>query len=141
MLKGDLRTQREDVPNNLRIVTMRRAYRILPWGIILLGAVHMVATPSRFETFNASALWFLSGGIVLLLTGSLNLLNRVYGASAPGLLWVCRTTNVGMLAFCGVGGVVTHATPAELVAVTGLMGAMTVLSWMRPRQMADSQAR
>jgi hypothetical protein len=119
---------------------MRQAYGVLPWGIILLGAVHMVATPSRFETFNASALWFFSGGIVLLLTGSLNLLNRAYGASAPGLLWVCRITNVGMLAFCGVGGVVTHGTLAELVVVPGLMGAMTVLSWMRPRQMADGQA-
>lgn len=111
---------------------MRRAYGTLAWAIILLGAIHMASTPRRFATFNASALWFFSGGMVLLLTGSLNLLNRAYGAIAPGLLWVCRATNVGMLAFSVVGGLVTHGTLAELAVVLGVMGAMTVLSWMRP---------
>jgi hypothetical protein len=97
-----------------------------------LGHGEMVATFRRFETFNASALWFFSGGIVLVLTGSVNLLNRPYAPIAPGLKWCCRATNIAIFAFTGVSGPVTHATLAELTAVLGFMGAMTLLSWMRP---------
>ena len=71
-----------------------------------------------------------------MLTGSLNLLNRAYGAIAPGLLRFCRATNVGMLAFTAIGGLVTHATPTELAVMLGLMGATTILSWMRLRALA-----
>jgi hypothetical protein len=110
---------------------VRRAYGILPWGIIALGMLHMAATPSRFETLTPSAFWFFGGGFPLLFTGALNLLNRAYGAMAPGLRWVCRATNVAILAFASVGGLVTGASAAELAVVLGLMGTLTILSWTR----------
>jgi glucose uptake protein GlcU len=110
---------------------MKRAYGILAWAIIALGIVHMIATWRRFDTFNASALWFLSGGIALVFTGSVNLLNRAYGAIAPGLLWFCRGANVVMLIVNCVGGVVTHASVSELAIVLGVMGTMTILSCTR----------
>lgn len=110
---------------------MRRAYGIMPWGIIALGVLHMAATWGRFDTFNASALWFFSGGVALIFTGSVNLLNRAYGAIAPGLRWFCRAANLGMLAFTLLGGVVTHASGSQLAIIFGLMGTVTILSWMR----------
>ena len=65
-------------------------------------------------------------------TGSINLLNNVYGAAAPGLRWFCRIANVVMLCFTALSGVITKASGAELAAVVGLFATVTLLSWMRP---------
>jgi hypothetical protein len=91
----------------------------------------MAATWRVSSTLTASALWFFSAGIAWVLTGSLNLLNRAYGANAPGLRWFCRGTNVFMLCFTALGGVVTNASALGLTIVVGLFGAVTILSWMR----------
>jgi hypothetical protein len=103
----------------------------MPWGIIALGVLHMAATWHRFDSLSASALWFFSGGVALVFTGSINLLNWAYGAIAPGLRWFCRAANIGMLGFTLLGGVVTRASGSQLAIVFGLMGAVTILSWMR----------
>ena len=110
---------------------MRRMYGILPWGMVALGVLHMAATWRVSSTLTASALWFFSAGIVWVLTGSLNLLNRAYGADAPGLGWFCRGTNVFILCFTALSGVVTNASASGLAIVVGLVGAVTILSWMR----------
>lgn len=109
---------------------MRRVYGVLPWGIIALGILHMAAT-WRNPSLTASALWFFSGGIAMVLTGALNLVNHSYGATAPGLRWLCRGTNIFMLCFSALAGVVTSAGVATLVIIVGLFGAVTILSWMR----------
>lgn len=111
---------------------MRRAYRILPWGMIALGVLHMAATGRVSSTLSPSAIWFFSGGVVAVLTGSINLLNNAYGAAAPGLRWFCRGVNVFMLCFTALSGVVTNASAAELAIVVGLFGTVTILSWMLP---------
>lgn len=110
---------------------MRRAYGILPWGMIALGVLHMAATWRYSNTLSASALWFFSAGIATLLTGSLNLLNHAYGAIAPGLRWFCRGMNLVMLCFTALSGVVTNASASTMAIVVGLFGAVTILSWMR----------
>lgn len=110
---------------------MRRAYRILPWGMIALGVLHMAATWRYSNTLTASALWFFSAGVATVLTGSVNLLNHAYGAVAPGLRWFCRGMNVVMLCFTTLSGVVTNASPSVLAIVVTLFGAVTILSWMR----------
>lgn len=113
---------------------MSRLYGILPWGIIVLGILHMAAT-WRNPTLSAAALWFFSAGIAMVLTGSLNLLSHAYGASAPGLRWFCRGNNIFMLNFTALSGVVTNAGVATMVTIVGLFGAVTVLSWVRPRSL------
>ena len=110
---------------------MRRIYGILPWGMIALGILHMAAT-WRYSALTASALWFFSAGIATVLAGSLNLLNHAYGAIAPGLRWFCRGTNVFMLGFTALSGVVTNASVAAMAIIVGLFGAFTILSWMGP---------
>ncbi len=64
---------------------MKRTYGALAYALIAPGIVHMAATPMPFAALNGSAFWFFNGGIVLLLTGAINLLNRAYGAIAPGV--------------------------------------------------------
>lgn len=110
---------------------MKHLYAIFSWGVVALGAVHMLATLLFFHTLNSAALWFFSGGIALTLTGTLNLLHRIYGHIAPGLRRVCIATNILMTIFGVLSGVVTHATIAQFALVLGLIGGATVLSISR----------
>jgi len=82
---------------------LKNVYAILSWGIVALGAVHMLATLRLHHTLNSSSLWFFSGGIALALTGTLNLLHRVYGRIALGLRRVCIGTNILMTIFGVLG--------------------------------------
>jgi len=107
---------------------MRKVYGVLGWGIIVLGMVHMASTP---RALTASAMWFFSGGIAMVLTGALNLLSRTYGGTAPGLRWFCVSTNAAMTAFALIAGAVGRASVGELIAIAGWMGATTVISFTR----------
>ena len=109
---------------------MKLLYAIASWGIVALGAVHMLAT-LRFRALNSAALWFFSGGITLVLTGTLNLLHRSYGHIAPGLRKVCIGTNIVITIFSVLAGVATHAGIAAFMLVLGLTGGATVLSLTR----------
>ena len=110
---------------------MKYLYAILGWGIVALGAVHMLATFRLNHALNSSSLWFFSGGIVLVLTGALNLLHRSYGHVAPGLKRVCVGTNIFMTIFGALSGVVSHAGIAGFTLVLGLIGGATALSLSR----------
>jgi hypothetical protein len=110
---------------------MRFLYAIVSWGIVALGAVHMLATLFIFNALTSAALWFFSGGIAMVLTGALNLLHRAYGRNAPGLRRVCVGTNLVMLAFGIVSGAVSHANIAQFTLVLGLLVGATVLSLIR----------
>jgi len=110
---------------------MRFLYAFVSWGLVALGAVHMLATLLLFKTLTSDALWFFSGGIAIALTGTINLLHRAYGLSAPGLRVVCVGTNIIMLAFGIVMGVVGHANIAQFTLVLSLVGGAAVLSLSR----------
>ncbi len=112
---------------------MRLLYAMFGWGVVLLGAVHMMATFFIFKTLTNSALWFFSAGIAMALTGALNLLNRAYGQNALWLRRICVAANITMLAFGIVAGIVSRASVAELVFVLGLTGGATALSLSGPR--------
>ena len=107
---------------------MNLLYAFVSWGIVALGVVHMLATLHFFKTLTSAALWFFSGGIAIALAGALNLLHRSYGQGAPGLRKVCIGTNIMMLAFGIVSGVVGGANLAQFALVLGLIGGATVLS-------------
>jgi hypothetical protein len=111
---------------------MNRLYAVLPWPVIALGLVHMGATWRFYDHVTPTALWFFNGGIVLLFAGVLNLVNRRYGADAIGLLWFCRLSNVVTLCFATIAGFVGGGGTASLVIVLGIMGGLTLLSFLRP---------
>src|SRR5881296_838471 len=75
---------------------MRTLYGVASWLLLAFGLVHIAATPSRFDTLTSGALWFLSGGVLLVVVASLNLLKRAYGVAAPGVRRVAlRDSRVG----------------------------------------------
>ena len=123
---------------------MRFLYAFVSWGIVALGAVHMLATLFTFKTLTNDSLWFFSGGIAIALSGALNLLNRAYGLSAPGLRVVCVGTNIVMLAFGIVSGVVSGASIVEFILVLGVVGGAAALSFcrsalIRPAKLTESE--
>jgi hypothetical protein len=110
---------------------MRTLYLILAVLIILLGLVHISATFLLFDALNSRAVWFASGGLAIVLTGLLNLLNRAYGAGAPGVRWVTVGANAVMTLFAALAGLAGAASGAQLVVIVGMMAAATLLS-VRP---------
>ena len=109
---------------------MRRAYLVLAILVIALGLVHTAATFVFFDTLTSRAIWFASAGLVLVLQGALNILNRAYGSTAPGVMWTCVGANVVMAAFTTLAGIVDRASTAQLVVIVGLQLATLCLSWL-----------
>ncbi|MGZ8337861.1 MAG: hypothetical protein ACXWU1_14475 [Allosphingosinicella sp.] len=77
-------------------------------------------------------MWFASGGLAMILTGVINLLNQVYGASAPGVRWAATVANGLMTVFAAWAGVAEAASGTQQVVVVGLMAVTTLLSWWLP---------
>ena len=111
---------------------MKTLYAVCGWLIVVLGVVHMAAATRVYHSLTSPAIWFFSGGVTLVLTGALNLLNRAYGRQALGLRWTCFAADLFLLIFSAVSGVVTHGSPASMVLVLGMIGGATVLS-LTPR--------
>ena len=112
---------------------MRRLYLVLAVLIILLGLVHIAATFGIFDALNSRAIWFASGGVAIVLTGVLNLLNRAYGAAAPGLRWSTVGATAVMTVFAALAGIAGAASGVQLVVIVGLMAAATLVSALPPR--------
>jgi hypothetical protein len=110
---------------------VRRFYTIESWALAVLGAVHMAATFRLFNAFTAQALWFLGGGLLMVVVASLNLLNRPYGGIAPGLRIVCIAANISISAFAVTAGYLGRAGLAQWILVLGIVGPLTVLSCLR----------
>src|SRR5262245_14973437 len=89
---------------------MRHVYLALSLGIVALGLVHIAATPRLFTSLTPGAVWFASGGLAIILTGTLNLLRREYGQSAFGLRIASGIANIVMAIFALLAGYVTRAS-------------------------------
>jgi hypothetical protein len=117
---------------------LNRLYAFLGWAIIALGGLHMLATIRLSASTPAFRVWFFGSGLAMALGGALNLLNRSYGRSAPGLRIVCWIANVFLLLLAGFAGIITKASVAEYVLIMGLLGGAFILSLNRASR--NSQA-
>jgi hypothetical protein len=111
---------------------INRAYAALSWLAIGLGVIHLMATPHYSAQLTQAGLWFASGGLVMILTGTLNLLNRAYGRAAAGLRRVSVAMNFAMTAFGVLMGIAGHPTLFQFAVVVGIFGGLTVSSLLRP---------
>ncbi len=109
---------------------MRRLYLVLALLVVALGLFHTVSTLRFFDEMSSRAIWFASGGLLLILAGILNLLNRAYGAIAPGVRWAAIATNLIMTVFAALAGTAGAASGAELAGIVGLMAATTLVSML-----------
>jgi len=107
---------------------MHGAYLAFGWGIIAFGRLHVAATTRLYESLTQAALWFASAGLLIILSGALNLVNRAHGRRAPSLRRLAVGTNLALTAFAVLSAAVGHATLAEWVIVGGLFGGVCVLS-------------
>ena len=105
----------------------RFLYRLVGGAEVALGAIHAAATAVLYDGLSTRALWFASGGVMIALTGALNLLRQAYGESAPGVRRVAIAANAIALAFAALSGVASRASPAAWAMVAILCGAPAVL--------------
>jgi hypothetical protein len=106
-------------------------YAFFGWAIVALGGLHMFATTRLFASTPAFRVWFFGSGLAMALGGALNLLNRAYGRSAPGLRVVCWIANIFLTLLGAVAGAVTGASGAEYIIIMGLLGGAFILSFNR----------
>jgi len=107
---------------------MRRLYLILALLVVALGLFHTVSTARFFDELNSRAVWFAGGGLLLVLAGILNLLNRAYGARAAGVRWAAVSTNLVMTGFAALAGAAGAASGAQLAGIVGLMATTALVS-------------
>lgn len=108
-----------------------RLYAVAGWAIVALGGLHMLATIRLSAATPAFRVWFFGSGLAMILGGALNLLNRAYGRSAPGLRIVCWIANLLLTLLGAVAGALTGASIAEYVVIMSLLGGAFVLSLNR----------
>ena len=119
--------------------TAARARSYLAWAIIVLGAVHVLATPYFVPGFTEAALWFASGGGAFILVGILNLFAVVNGHSIPRLGQVSLVTNAVTTVFVVALVVAPPTGPPEFVAAL-LIIPTTALSFTSRRPRAARRA-
>jgi peptidoglycan/LPS O-acetylase OafA/YrhL len=107
---------------------VNRLYAMLGWAIIGLGALHMLTTVRLAASTPAFRVWFFGSGVAMALGGALNLLNRAYGRSAPGLRVVCWIANIFLTLLGAVAGAVTRASLAEYILIMSLLAGAAILS-------------
>ena len=102
-------------------------YRFLSAGEVALGIVHVSATATLYDGLTTRALWFASGGVMIALTGAMNLLRQAYGQSAPGVRRVAIAANIVLVIFTALNGIASHASAGAWAMVAVLGGAPAML--------------
>lgn len=114
---------------------MRLLDRLVAWAIFSVGVVHCLYTFRLYKELSSAALWFFSGGLLLIYLAGFNLLRVRYASVAPGSRLVCLGANLAALAFAVVyatrqGAAVLRDPPS--VALLVLLAVATAFSSARP---------
>ena len=80
---------------------MRTADRIFAWIVLLLGCVHCAVTFVVHKTFTVEAIWFVSGGLVLIFGALLNLV-RIARTNDRLLARASAVANLLLFALFGI---------------------------------------
>jgi hypothetical protein len=70
---------------------------IVAWILIAFGVVHVSLTRRVHPNLDINAIWFASGGLLMIATGALNLLRVAYSSVAKGVNVVSVIANVVLL--------------------------------------------
>ena len=80
---------------------MKTTDRICAWIVLLLGCVHCAVTFVVHKTFTVEAIWFISGGLVLIFGALLNLV-RIARPDDRLLAQVSALANLLLFALFGI---------------------------------------
>ena len=94
----------------------RRVHRASAWLVVVVGCLHCGVTPVLFSEWRADAVWFLAGGMGLVLVGAMNLTGAVGGTAR-----VIAVSN-GAFLVLGVAALPVVRVPQFWAAVLGLLG-------------------
>jgi len=67
---------------------------LIGWLLIAFGAVHTALTPRVDPNIGINAIWFASGGLLMIAIGTLNLLRVAYSSVARGVYVVSVIANI-----------------------------------------------
>ena len=70
---------------------------ILGWLLIAFGAIHLALTRKVHPDIDVNAIWFASGGLLMIAIGALNLLRVAYASVAKGVYVVSVIANIVLL--------------------------------------------
>ena len=76
---------------------MRTLDIIVGWLLIAFGAIHLSLTRRVHPELDINAVWFASGGLLMIAIGALNLLRAAYGSVAKGVSVVSVIANIVLL--------------------------------------------
>ncbi len=77
---------------------MRTLDIVIGWLLIAFGALHLSLTRKVHPNIDINAVWFASGGLMIIAIGALNLLRVAYGSVAKGVQVVSVIANIVLLA-------------------------------------------
>jgi peptidoglycan/LPS O-acetylase OafA/YrhL len=81
---------------------MKSIYKIAVYLLILLGIIHSSTTPVWFETFDWKAMYFLSGGLMMIFAGFLNIIYWRNSDKDKVIGILCRLANIIICIFTAV---------------------------------------
>lgn len=112
--------------------TMRTIDVVVAWLLIALGAVHVSLTAKFDPSLGLNAIWFASGGLLIITIGALNLLRVTYANVAKGVSIVSLIANVVLLLLMVwmATRVPLRSNPQVVVGLI-LAGLLTVFSALR----------
>lgn len=76
---------------------MRTLDIIIGWLLIAFGVVHISLTRRVHPDIDINAIWFVSGGLLMITIGALNLLRVAYSSVAKGVYVVSMIANIVLL--------------------------------------------
>ena len=76
---------------------MRTLDIIIGWLLIAFGALHLALTRKVHPNLDIDAVWFASGGLMIIAIGTLNLLRVAYSSVAKGVHVVSAVANIVLL--------------------------------------------
>jgi hypothetical protein len=119
---------------------MRKIDIVVGWLLIAFGAVHLSFTRKFDSGLGMNAIWFASGGLLMITIGGLNLLRVAYTAVAKGVRIVSVIANVVLvlLIVCIATRAPMRSNPQVVVGlmIAGLLTGLSVL-----RRGGQTQAR
>jgi hypothetical protein len=105
---------------------------VIGWLLIAFGVVHISLTRRVHPDIDINAIWFASGGLLIVTIGALNLLRVAYSSVAKGVYVVSVITNIVLLLLMLfiATRVPMRSNPQALVGLI-LVGLLTAFSVLR----------
>jgi len=104
---------------------------IIAWLLIAFGALHLSLTRRVHPNLDIDAVWFASGGLLIIAIGVLNLLRVAYSSVAKGVWAVSLIANIVLLLLIGFMATLLplRGNPQITLGLvlTGLLTAFSVL--------------